>query len=100
MGAHDNSGDTHHGAAAYLSALGLKPVSDTSHTSSQTSLPDDIDIVLAEEHHLDLQLDANSNDSAHSLHEHINHEDEKHQDLISPDEHHDQADPSNFIDPY
>lgn len=96
-----SDGESHHGAAAYLSILGLQPTSAPTDTSHQAALPDDIDIILTEDPHLDHDLAAQQSDVdlSKSGQEHSEHDD-KHHDLINPDEHHDHADPSNFIDPY
>ncbi|GAA5214911.1 hypothetical protein GCM10025776_09310 [Corallincola platygyrae] len=94
-----NTEDTQHGAAAYLSALGIEPVKAASDMPGQVALPDDIDLVLAD--------DTDSIDTsfvgADELESALQHDDDKgdkHTDLINPDEHHDQDDPSSFIDPY
>lgn len=88
-----------HGAAAYLSALGIEPTQTFGEASQQSVLPDDIDIVLADDSQPvdSLHLDA---DNAAELSHQVGSQDDKHDDLINPDEHHDQGDPSSFIDPY
>ncbi|MFM2587473.1 VCBS domain-containing protein [Vibrio sp. TBV020] len=96
---HSGDGETHHGAAAYLTALGIEPTMATIETSTATDLPDDIDIVLDDNSAPVDTFDASSDVAEHLSHEQIHHDD-KHEDLINPDEHHDQGDPSSFIDPY
>jgi VCBS repeat-containing protein len=99
---YDDASHSDHGAAAYLSALGLQVTTESTDTSPQPVLPDDIDIVLAQDQNLDHSLDTHNSDVdlAQAGEHGVEHDDGKHKDLISPDEHHDHADPSNFIDPY
>ncbi|MCG9595689.1 cadherin-like domain-containing protein [Vibrio sp. Isolate25] len=93
-------GNSHHGAAAYLSALGLNSEQASTETSSPSDLPNDIDIVMAQEEHTELQEHAVDTDMLEPKHDQTNDSDNKHQDLINPDEHHDHTDPSHLIDPY
>ncbi|EGU38667.1 VCBS domain-containing protein [Vibrio scophthalmi] len=91
--------DSQHGVAAYLSALGLESSQANNDQFARNELPDDIDIVLSDEAttfdplqpdadgHADVAMDSDSLD-------------EKHDDLIAPDEHHDHGDPNNLSDPY
>ncbi|USD34168.1 MULTISPECIES: VCBS domain-containing protein [Vibrio] len=95
-------GNSHHGAAAYLSALGLNSEQASTETSTPTpsELPNDIDIVLTEGEHTELQEQAVDTDMLEPKHDQTDDSDNKHQDLINPDEHHDHTDPSHLIDPY
>lgn len=96
---HAGSSDSPHGAAAYLSALGIEPIQVTSDTSAHAALPDDIDIVFADTQESVDNSPLAPDGTEGSVHE-DEHQDNKHEDLINPDEHHDQGDPSSFVDPY
>ncbi|NOH78647.1 tandem-95 repeat protein [Vibrio sp. RE86] len=95
-----DSDEPQHGAAAYLSALGIEPTQAVVDAPVHAALPDDIDLVLAD--------DMSSADSSHlglddaatgAMQEASDHA-HQHEERINPDEHHDQGDPSSFIDPY
>ncbi|WP_394239610.1 VCBS domain-containing protein, partial [Vibrio astriarenae] len=94
-----DSSDSSHGAAAYLSALGIEATQTTHDTSAHAALPDDIDIVFADTQESVDNSPLAPDGTEGSVHE-DEHQNDKHEDLINPDEHHDQGDPSSFIDPY
>ncbi len=102
---HADTSGSPHGAAAYLTALGIEPTQVVSDTSDQAALPDDIDIVFADTQnpvdtpHLASDITEGVLREGDNQHE-GDHQDDKHEELINPDEHHDQGDPSSFIDPY
>ncbi|USD42311.1 VCBS domain-containing protein [Vibrio sp. SCSIO 43135] len=94
--AHTNQ-DQHHGAAAYLHALGLAPSVVQQHDLTTAPLPDDIDIVLSESDTL-----AASTHTDHDMSDALTHEasdsHEHEHDMISPDDQDNHHDPSSFID--
>ncbi|MCW8334753.1 hypothetical protein [Vibrio paucivorans] len=89
--------EQHHGASAYLHALGLAPSVVQQHDLTTAPLPDDIDIVLSESDTL-----AASTHTDHDMSDALTHEasdsHEHEHDMISPDDQDNHHDPSSFID--